>query len=168
MWTLAPITAGDFCSWLLANTMIDMQVHIPVDLLWCCSISCPQINATRPRGTRKSNKKWVMVIDISGWRNPMSRDFAWLYINRVINRSITHSKGDSCHIKWQDVEHRPNYGSLLRGCFLGGECMYVRGQSAGEFACGKLSTVHCCRLKTTSWVFSIDTNNKIICHNVTN
>ncbi len=77
------------------------------------------------KGQEKSNKKWVMAIDISGWRNPASGDFAWLYINRVINRSITHSEGDSCHIKWRDVEHRPSYVSLLRGRFPGGVCVCV-------------------------------------------
>lgn len=69
------------------------------------------------KGQEKGNKKWVMTIDISAWWNPVSGDFAWLYINRVINRSITHSKGDSCHIKWQDTEHRSSYVSLLRGHF---------------------------------------------------
>lgn len=69
------------------------------------------------KGQEKGNKKWVMTTDISAWWNPVSGDFAWLYINRVINRSITHSKGDSCHIKWQDTEHRSSYVSLLRGHF---------------------------------------------------
>jgi len=75
-------------------------------------------NATRPERTRrKAIKSEWWAIDISGRRNPASGDFAWLYINRVINWSITHSKGDSCHIKWRDVEHRPSYVSLLRGRF---------------------------------------------------
>lgn len=65
----------------------------------------PKTNATQNKYHRtwedekKSYKKWVMAIDISGWRKHMSKDFGRLYINRVINRSITHSEGDLCHIK---------------------------------------------------------------------
>jgi len=64
-----------------------------------------------------------MAIDISAWWNPVSGDFAWLYINKVINRSITHRKGDSCHIKWHDVEHGPSHVSLLRACFPEEDCV---------------------------------------------
>lgn len=111
------------------------------------------------KGQEKSNKKWVMAIDISGWRKPMSGDFPWLYINRVINRSITHSKRDSCHIKWRNVEHRPSYVSLLRGCFPGGKrvCVCVCVLKVEIAVCmwqARHSTeASCCRdirLKTTS------------------
>lgn len=120
-----------FYFWLLANIMnwIDrasiytcrfaaLLFHILYPALSALQNKC---HKTR-KDKKKSNKKWVMAIDISAWRNPASGDFAWLYINRVINRSITHSKGDSCHIKWRDVEHRPSYVSLLRGRFPGGGC----------------------------------------------
>lgn len=101
--------------------------------LWICSgvvpypTSCPNTSPNKCHETtkdkKKAIKKWVIAIDISSWRNPTSGDFAWLYINRVINRSIRHCKGDSCHIMWQDVEHRPSYVSLLKGCFPGGGCV---------------------------------------------
>lgn len=66
--------------------------------LQCCSVS-PKDHKTNARGMENDKRR---AIGSEGWplmfqdkENPMSADSAGLYINRVINRSITHSEEDS-------------------------------------------------------------------------
>lgn len=42
--------------------------------------------------------------------------FAWLYINRVINRSITRSLADSCHFKAIGLRADPHKGMFVCVC----------------------------------------------------
>lgn len=56
-------------------------------------------NGERTREALEESERWPLMFQDE--ENPMSGDSAGLYINRVINRSIAHSEGDSCHMRRQ-------------------------------------------------------------------